>query len=206
MIGLDLDNTIIDYDAAFSRLGGRMDLLPPDFAGSKREVRDVLWRKPDGDLHWQRLQAAAYGPGICEAAPSPGVIEFMTSAVADGHLLAIVSHKTRFATADPDGCDLRQSALGWLRQAGIIGPLVQSDAIYFEATRAEKLARIDALGCRYFIDDLEEVLLDPAFPAPTVGVHFIPGVTDPASSGLRTFQTWEEIAAFILDRDCGRSP
>jgi hypothetical protein len=205
LIGLDLDNTVIDYDAAFSRLGRDMGLLPSDFAGSKRNVRDMLWHEQDGDLRWQRLQAAVYGPGIGEAIPSPGVLDFMASAVAEGHALAIVSHKTRFAAADPEGADLRQSALGWLRQAGIAGPLVRSEAIHFETTRDEKLARIGALGCRYFVDDLEEVLLDPTFPAPTIGVHFVPGAAVSASSTLPAFRTWAEIAAFILDHDCRRS-
>ena len=41
---------------------------------------------------------------------------------------------------------------------------ITSDRVFFEATRADKIARIAALDCSFFIDDLEGVLSDPAFP------------------------------------------
>jgi hypothetical protein len=37
--------------------------------------------------------------------------------------------------------------------------------VYFEDDRAHKLARIAALDCTHFVDDLEEVFADPHFPA-----------------------------------------
>ena len=39
------------------------------------------------------------------------------------------------------------------------------DDVHFASTRAEKLARIGALHCDVFVDDLPEVLDDPDFPA-----------------------------------------
>ena len=38
------------------------------------------------------------------------------------------------------------------------------ERVFFEDTRADKIARIKAIGCEVFIDDLEEVFVDPAFP------------------------------------------
>ena len=203
LIGLDLDNTIIDYDAAFSRLGQVMGLLPDGFQGPKQAARTLLWRLPEGDLLWQRLQAAVYGPGIGEAAPASGVRDFMTWCLGQGHDLAIVSHKTRFAAADPEGCDLRVCARDWLRQAGITGTLVAEAAVYFEDTRRAKLDRIGRLGCRYFVDDLEEVLLDPAFPHMTTAIHFAPTRGDIPATGLPCVPSWPQIARFIED-DCLR--
>ena len=206
LIGIDLDNTIIDYDAGFSRLGQRLGLLPEGFAGSKRDVRNHLWRE-GGDLPWQRLQAAVYGSGIAEAVPSPGVLGFMSRAVAAGHSLAIVSHKTQFAAADPAGTDLRASALGWLSKHRVTSTLIKTEAIHFENSRDAKIVRIAALGCRYFIDDLEEVLLDPTFPTATEGVHFARGPTPSHGGGvLRAFSDWAGIEGFILGEGRRSSP
>jgi hypothetical protein len=200
LIGLDLDNTIIDYDSGFARVGRRLGLLPADFAGGKRDVRDHLRRRPEGDLLWQRLQAELYGPGIGEAVPSAGVIQFIELCREAGYDLAIVSHKTEFAAADPAGTNLRTSALGWLGAQGIAGERgIAAESIYFESTRHDKLARIGRLGCRYFVDDLEEVLLDPEFPPATAGLHFHkqaqPGAPDPRLIACRS---WAEVARHIL--------
>ncbi len=197
LIGLDLDNTIIDYDAAFSRLGQSMGLLPVGFEGPKLAARTLLWRQPEGDLLWQRLQAAVYGPGIGEASPADGVHAFMTWCRGQGHDLSIVSHKSQFAAADPQGSDLRVCARAWLEQAGIAGALVAPEAVYFEDTRRAKLERIAGLGCRYFVDDLEEVLLDPAFPHETQAIHFAPTPGEAAARGLPCFPSWQQIAGYI---------
>ena len=42
---------------------------------------------------------------------------------------------------------------------------IAREDVYFESTRADKLTRIAALSLTHFIDDLEEVLTDPDFPA-----------------------------------------
>ena len=61
----------------------------------------------------------------------------------------------------PSRVNLRQAALGWMTAQGFFGTsgfAVPAENVFFESTRAEKLARIAALGCTHFIDDLEEVL------------------------------------------------
>ena len=77
------------------------------------------------------------------------------------------SHKTQFGERGP-AVDLRAAAHHWLATHSI------SLDVYFEPTRAEKLARICALGCSIFIDDLVEVLADPAFPPGVERILFDP--------------------------------
>jgi hypothetical protein len=79
----------------------------------------------------------------------------------------IVSHKTRFGHFDPARVDLREAARGWMTAQGFFraGRGLPADHVYFEDDREHKLARIAALGCSHFIDDLEEVFADPGFPA-----------------------------------------
>lgn len=161
-IGLDLDNTLIDYSAVFFRLALESH-ISPDIAGQgKTAIRDIL-RQRDGDEAWQLMQAQAYGHRISQAALFPGVLEAMRLLKKRGHSLVIVSHKTRYsALLGATGPDLRLCAQAFLEQSGI-APL--ADAVVFTDTREEKCASIAALQCSCFVDDLPEVFHEPGFPA-----------------------------------------
>jgi hypothetical protein len=49
---------------------------------------------------------------------------------------------------------------------------IRKDDVHFLPTRAEKLVRISELECDVFVDDLREVLDDPAFPGSVKRVLF----------------------------------
>jgi hypothetical protein len=70
--------------------------------------------------------------------------------------------------------------------------------VFFEGTRAEKLARIAALGCDWFIDDLAEVFSDPAFPQGVRRILFAPAQGAPA--GCFACATWREIEEHVFGR------
>jgi len=159
-IGIDFDNTIVDYRPVFLA-------AMPDAALSKAGIRDTLRALPDGEAAWQRLQAHAYGTGIAQAPAFEGLDSFLQMARQRGARLYIVSHKSRFAAAAPQGPDLREAAHAWLASRKI-----EVDGVFFESTRKEKLARIQVLDLTHFIDDLEDVLTDAAFPNTTRPIHF----------------------------------
>jgi hypothetical protein len=166
-IGIDFDNTLIDYDRVFVEAARELRLVPDDFNGSKRAVRDAIRLLPDGELTWQRLQGHVYGARIDRAIPFAGAREFLRRCARNGVSTFIVSHKTRYGHYDPARIDLREAARDWLTSQGFFNPErggVTPDQVYFEDDRADKLARIAALGCTHFIDDLPEVFSDPQFP------------------------------------------
>ena len=74
------------------------------------------------------------------------------------------------------------------------GFALRRDRVFFEETRAAKLARIDAIQCDIFIDDLPEVLLDPAFPARTERLWFANGQPASECPGLQAHDTWDALA------------
>ena len=197
-IGLDLDNTIIDYDAAFAAAAEEAGLVEPGQASTKRAIRDHLWSCPDGDLGWQRLQARVYGPGIGAARPATGFRAFLGRALDSGAEVFIISHKTRAAAADPDGADLREAALGWLSDQGFIGhgALARSQVL-FSDTRAAKVAMIAEKGCTLFVDDLTEVLFHPDFPAYVRRLHYAPD-GETARAGAEACRSWAEAQALIF--------
>jgi hypothetical protein len=201
-IGLDLDNTLIDYDRLFGEIAAGRGLIPRDFVGTKRDVRDHVRRLPgrDGEVEWQRLQAAVYGPEILGASAAEGALEFLRLAHTSGAELSIVSHKTALATMGAQRVNLRDAARGWLRASGMLGPdAVPEENLYFEDTRADKIARIAALRCTHFIDDLEEVFDDPTFPSNVERLLFAKAASVPGSRH-RSFASFGEIAdALIAD-------
>src|SRR5207244_522866 len=78
-IGLDLDNTLVCYDAVFSRLAVERGFIDPGAPVSKLAVRELL-RGSGREDAWTELQGAAYGARMCEAEPFPGVLQLLVKA------------------------------------------------------------------------------------------------------------------------------
>jgi hypothetical protein len=194
LIGIDFDNTLAGYDAVFVAAASGRGWLPPGFAGDKRSVREVVRLLEDGERKWMALQGEVYGPRMPEAEMIEGAAGFLARCRADRIPVVVVSHKTEFGHFDPTGTNLRQAARAWMTERGFFDPagFAVTDA-YFEATRAEKIARIAALGCDTFIDDLEEVFLDPAFPASCRRLHLAGAAAGCAHGPFISFPGWAEI-------------
>lgn len=195
-IGVDLDNTIIDYDEAFVRVGQDIGLLPTD-AGlrSKDDVKSFLISPQRGEQDWMRLQGQVYGRYIDRARLYRGTADFFRAMRDSGVRVSIVSHKTRFGHFD-DEVSLWDAARGWLVEQNFFsegGFGLDSDDVHFLQTRDEKVARIDALGLRGFIDDLPEVLLHDAFPARTERFWFAGTKSSGEGEGLVPYPDWTEI-------------
>lgn len=174
-IGLDFDNTIANYDQAFPKVARIIGVA--NTASSKRKLRVELEKSPDGERTWQRIQGLVYGRYIDEARPHEGVHEFIQRALLLGHDLFVVSHKTEYGHFDESRTPLRIAAVTWLRDHEIVGESdhsISPTRVYFSDTRAEKLSAIRELKLDIFIDDLLEVLTEPAFPNATKRVLFAP--------------------------------
>lgn len=201
LIGLDFDNTIILYDRVFARIGQSMGLLPPNFSGGKPHVREHVRAMEDGEAKWSLLQARVYGPGIDGAELAPGTFAFLECCRAAGFGIVVVSHKTETAFADPQGTNLRDAARAWMLRHGLTGGGpggIGTDDVYFESTRADKIARIASLGCFAFVDDLEEVFREPGFPEP-VSRHLLLHGADRLPSGpFHAHRSWSDVAAALL--------
>jgi hypothetical protein len=165
-IGLDFDNTMICYDGVFLSAAKERGLVSADLVGSKQQVRDAIRLRPDGETDWQRLQGYVYGRGLDRAEAFDGLGAFLERARSAGDAILVISHKTEFGHLDPERVNLRQAALAWMKAEGLLeeGSAGLVGTVFFEGTRAEKLRRIASTRCDVFVDDLEEVLADPAFP------------------------------------------
>ena len=166
-IGIDFDNTIICYDSIFLNLAKSWQLVPVDYQGSKRELRDLIRKMPEGDLVWQKMQGQAYGALIHQGEMFPGFKPFIEHCNQAAITVFIVSHKTEHGHFDKKKISLRDAARNWLRDQGLFtakAPFIPQENVFFETTREEKIERIKELCCTHFIDDLIEVLESPLFP------------------------------------------
>jgi hypothetical protein len=193
-IGIDFDNTIIAYDDVFCTVAKAAGLIDPAFSGSKQAVRDAIRLLPDGELAWQRLQGQVYGKGIAGAKMVAGVEAFLRHCRAEGCAVAVVSHKTEYGHFDPDRVNLRTAALDWMAGRGLLDGDrgIARANVYFESTRAEKVARIAELSLTHFIDDLPEVLTDSNFP-PRVKRILLAAQAPPEAAPYVRCSTWHDV-------------
>lgn len=193
LVGVDFDNTIVNYDVLFHRLAVERGLASADLPTTKRSVKAAL-----SSEDWVLLQATAYGERIAEATAFPGAVEFFRYACERGVECAIVSHKTERPLAGPD-TDLRAAALGWMRAAGIVGELLGEDRVHFGATPAEKVEHVRRLGCTHFVDDHVDFLTEPDFPDGVVRILFDPAVEHArVPAGLQRACSWADVERLVL--------
>lgn len=196
IIGLDFDNTIVNYDALLHKLAVERGLIEPEVSESKWDIREYVRRLPEGETQWQVLQAAIYGPNMGQAQEFEGVKQFLSACRTRGARVYIVSHKTQFATYDTTGTNLRDVALEWMQDHRFFdtdGGGFSRNEVFFEGTRREKLERISELGCTHFVDDLEETFLEGTFPATVEKILFAPHAQHLAQPVVTVCGCWEEI-------------
>jgi hypothetical protein len=201
-IGIDFDNTLVDYNHVFLAAAKQQGLIDTAFDGSKRAVRDSIRLLPNGELAWQRLQGYVYGAGIGGAAMFDGADAFLRSCRTKDLDVFVISHKTQFGHHDPMRVDLRRAAMDWMVGRGFFcgnGFGIPIERVFFESTRAAKLKRICAVGCTHFIDDLEEVFSDPGFPARVLPILFAASGTLHAGA---VCPSWGQIAEVLFDGHC----
>lgn len=193
LIGIDFDNTIVSYDTLFHKVATEQGVVPVSTPPNKVAVRDHL-RAIGKEEIWTEMQGCVYGARMSEAAAYPGVIEFFRWARATHVPLCIVSHKTRHPFIGPE-YDLHQAARDWIetRLVDEQGALVAPERVFFELTKEAKWARIAAAGCDWFIDDLPEILLAPAFPEKASRILFDPEKHHADETALLRMAGWSDI-------------
>jgi hypothetical protein len=159
IIGLDFDNTLIDYDLLFYKTALEFKLIPKHTIRTKVAVRDYLLSIGKEDF-FTELQGEVYGKKIISANKSSGVISALINLKNLGYTFKIISHKTKFPIAG-EKYDLHESALNWLKVNKFMdkdGLNINLEDIFFEPTKDKKVEKIHSINCKYYIDDLKEIL------------------------------------------------
>lgn len=189
-IGIDLDNTIVAYDALFHRLACERTSIPAHLPETKLAVRTHL-REVGAEDVWTELQAEAYGPRMSEAQPFPHALGFIHAARTARIRLAIISHRTRTPYRGV-AHDLHAAARAWLTAHGLAGT-----ETFLETSQEAKCARIADRRCVHFIDDLPEFLGHPSFPTGVERILFDPDDHHPEARVDVRAHSWAELARYF---------
>lgn len=201
-MGIDFDNTIVNYGDIFTNQAYRLGWIKAGDKKTKQQVRDMIKKLPDGEMKWKKLQGLVYGKFISDANPFEGVIQFIKRCRAEHVDVFIVSHKTEYVEALEERINLREAALNWLRANDFLNArksCLDESRIFFEHPRENKLARISELKCTHFIDDLEDVLLEPRFPENVVRILFSGQGERFNDRPFTVCRHWGEIEALVFE-------
>jgi len=199
-VGVDLDNTIVAYDALAVQMATELGLIASSERIDRVELRDRLRRQGREDL-WTCLQGEMYGKQMSQASVFSGVTEFFAASIQRGDTIIVISHRTRFPYFGPP-VDLHAAAWNWLENFFFSRPqqLLLRENVFLEPTSAAKLERIASIQCTHFVDDLPEFLLDPGFPTCVRRILF-----DPLRRYTRRalpfvcLHSWSDIQSHIMD-------
>lgn len=194
LLGLDFDNTLVQYDNVFYQLATEKNLIDQSIAPTKTAIRNYL-RQKGLDHQFTSLQAEAYGPRILEANPAPGMLDSLRSLSEQGIPMTLISHKTKTPYAGP-AYPLREHAKEWLEKYGFFEqPFCwDTERIYFAETKEEKIQKIIELKCKIYIDDLPEII--KLLPSNIHGIHYNPNNSEINTKALR-MRHWNELSALI---------
>jgi len=201
-IGIDFDNTIICYNSAFYNAAIKKKLIPLDIPANKNQIRNFL-RQNGQENDWIQLQGDVYGECILDATLFPGFIDFVNFCENLNISLFIVSHKTIHPYSGGKA-NLHDAAKRWMVHKGFFDKTkisIEPSNVYFELTKADKIERIKALRCSYFIDDLPEFLLENAFPNTTQRILFDPSNQHlTTENSIKKMTSWENIRIFFSEQ------
>lgn len=194
-IGLDLDNTLIDYSRALREIAQEKYYKSFPLSWEKEDYKHFCYScSTAGEVDWMRLQGLTYGPGIWRAQIIPAAKDFLLFCKAAGHIVHVVSHRT----ASPhflDDFDNHEVAREYLTKNLVTTGLLGKSNIHLCLTLSEKCKKISELQLDCFIDDLEKVFSDDGFPAKTFGYLYSKSPRSgrkPNNSKIRILRGWED--------------
>jgi len=195
-LGLDFDNTLINYDNLFKKVAIEQGLISDKVKPNKNAVRNYL-RAVDREDDWTKLQGEVYGGRILEATPYPGMQQALKSIASLNVPLTIVSHKTKTPFAGKQW-DLHAAARTWLNEHemhAFPGPNISHEQTFFELTKQAKCDRILAVGCTHYVDDLPEIL--EMLPDTIIKIHFSPEGPLTSNDHWLVMCSWDELPALL---------
>ena len=174
-IGLDLDNTIINYSDSYLYYANKLFKTAKEIEGNKQSIKKSIIENYN-EHSWQKLQGVVYGIGMKHAKLFPEIYRFLWRAKNNNNNIYVISHKTLYGHFDNSKTNLRKKAIKFLKKHKLFGDLNIKliDQIYFCDTQNMKIDTINTLKLDVFIDDLPEILNHPKFPIKTRKILFDP--------------------------------
>lgn len=199
-LGLDFDNTLIDYDDVFYKIACQKDLIPKCIDRNKASVRKYLVSE-NREEEFILLQGEVYGSKILEAKKSEGMFETLNLLKNNGVELIIVSHKTKYPYAG-EKYNLHNAAKNWLVKNKFFDNnylAMDKKNVFFEVTKEKKINRIHQLKISFFIDDLESIL--QLISDDVQKILYNPNNIKPKLEGIKEIKNWRELPDLIYKKN-----
>ncbi len=184
-IGIDLDNTIINYQNSFKKFLKDKNIYFKLI--NKRKIKFIS-NNNSKIKNWTEAQEEIYGKYIVFAKPYKYFKSFEKFALKKKIKLFIISHKTRFSQFSKK-YNLHTQSNKWLKN-NISKEIYK---IYYVKTVNQKIEKIAYLKLDYFIDDLIEIFNNKNFPKRVKKIHF----AKTKKYNLNTLCNWNKIKKYI---------
>ena len=184
-IGIDLDNTIINYKNSFKKFLNSKNI---NFSSVSKKKIKFISNNNSKIKNWTQAQEEIYGKYIAFAKPFKFFKDFEKYALKNNIKLFIVSHKTEYSQFSKK-YNLHSQSNKWLRN-NISKEMYE---IYYVKTINQKIKKINELNPDYFIDDLIEIFFHKNFPKKVKKIHF----SEIKTGNFYTLSNWNKIKTFI---------
>ncbi len=195
LLGLDFDNTIVDYDELFYKISLERNLIERSHPVNKMKIRDHL-NNSGMKEEFTLIQGEVYGQRIEEAKASKNLISTLKKIKSDSLKIVIISHKTTYPYVGAR-YNLRQAAMGWLNKNSFFndeGIGIKEKDVYFKSTKKEKINMIRELGCDIYVDDLEEIIIE--VDKFCCGINYDPKGQS-RETAIRKIADWKDIEQYL---------
>ncbi len=196
-LGIDLDNTIIDYSISMINLAKtEYGISLKANTSLKKELKKLIISKFN-ETEWTRAQGLLYSKYITSANLYDNFLPNLERLKSTFDNIYIVSHKTKFPYIGSE-IDIREKAMNWIMEKIVSEagkPLFRETHVYFESTINEKIQRISERDCKIFIDDLPDILVK--LPINIQGILFGAKTT---TVNQITYDNWNDLVRYLLEK------
>ncbi len=193
-IGIDLDNTILDYSDAFSLAARNLKGLEKIGALAKTEVKSLVIHT-HGEEAWTALQGHVYSSVPLGVKVFEGFEPLLNSLNVSGHTVSYMSHKSEKPISGPS-VNLREPVTNFLHSKKLLDQTMRGLSLYYFETKQEKIEAVNFEYFDYFIDDLVEIVA--AIDTRRAPIHFGCDCEPAGKHSHLGFENWSSISRFLL--------
>ena len=184
-IGIDLDNTIINYENSFKKYLKDQNIYLRKV--DKNKVKNLI-KKNLKIKNWTESQEEIYGKYIKFAKPYTYFKFFENFVLKNNFKLYIISHKTKNNEFSKK-YNLHKISIKWIKK----NFNVKNYKIFFLNTVDKKIDKINKINPDYFIDDLSQILLDKKLSKKINKIYFSKYKNDK----IKNYVSWDKITKYI---------
>lgn len=184
-IGIDLDNTIINYNKAFIKFLKKKKIFIKDI---KKDKIKKISNNNSKIINWTQTQEEIYGNYIKYAKLFSYYKSFEKFALKNNFKLFIISHKTKYSEYS-NKYNLHNKSRVWLKK----NIKIENYKIFFHKNLDSKIKRISNLKLDYYIDDLDKIFKKKKLSTKIKKIYF----STKKIKNTINIDNWKKIILFI---------